>query len=118
MVCLQSTLSLYFFFFSSRRRHTRCGHDWSSDVCSSDLILESPDIRDLGRVEIDGFIGPAHVSTVIGTQPYEFFAEEFAKPVVISGFEPLDVMQSILRLVRQVNDDRHGVENQYVRAVA
>ena len=80
-------------------------------------ILESPDIRDLGRVEIDGFIGPAHVSTVIGTQPYEFFAEEFAKPVVISGFEPLDVMQSILMLVRQVNDDRHDVENQYVRAV-
>jgi len=80
-------------------------------------ILESPDIRDLGRVEIDGFIGPAHVSTVIGTQPYEFFAEEFGKPVVISGFEPLDVMQSILMLVRQVNDDRHDVENQYIRAV-
>ncbi len=80
-------------------------------------ILESPDIRELGRVEIDGFIGPAHVSTVIGTQPYEFFAEEFGKPVVISGFEPLDVMQSILMLVRQVNDDRHDVENQYVRAV-
>jgi hydrogenase expression/formation protein HypD len=80
-------------------------------------ILESPDIRDLGRVEIDGFIGPAHVSTVIGTQPYEFFAEEFGKPVVISGFEPLDVMQAILMLVRQVNDDRHEVENQYIRAV-
>ncbi len=80
-------------------------------------ILESPDIRELGRVEIDGFIGPAHVSTVIGTQPYEFFAEEFGKPVVISGFEPLDVMQSILMLVRQVNDGRHEVENQYIRAV-
>ncbi len=80
-------------------------------------ILESPDIRELGRVEIDGFIGPAHVSTVIGTQPYEFFAEEFGKPVVIAGFEPLDVMQSILMLVRQVNDGRHEVENQYIRAV-
>ena len=51
-------------------------------------------------------IGPAHVSTVIGTQPYEFFAEEFDKPVVIAGFEPLDVMQSILMLVRQVNEGR------------
>jgi len=80
-------------------------------------ILESPDIREFGRVEIDGFIGPAHVSTVIGTQPYEFFAEEFGKPVVIAGFEPLDVMQSILMLVRQVNDGRHEVENQYIRAV-
>ncbi len=80
-------------------------------------ILESPDIRNIGRVEIDGFVGPAHVSTIIGTQPYEYFAEEFGKPVVISGFEPLDMMQSILMLVRQVNEGRHEVENQYSRAV-
>ncbi|MDE2133178.1 MAG: hydrogenase formation protein HypD [Alphaproteobacteria bacterium] len=80
-------------------------------------ILESPDVRELGRVRIDGFIGPAHVSTVIGSQPYAFFAEEFEKPVVIAGFEPLDVMQAILMLVRQVNDGRCQVENQYARAV-
>ncbi|GGI26157.1 MULTISPECIES: hydrogenase formation protein HypD [Bradyrhizobium] len=80
-------------------------------------ILESPDIRNIGRVEIDGFVGPAHVSTIIGTAPYEFFAEEFGKPVVISGFEPLDMMQAILMLVRQVNENRHEVENQYSRAV-
>jgi hydrogenase expression/formation protein HypD len=80
-------------------------------------ILESPDVRKLGRVRIDGFIGPAHVSTVIGTEPYAFFAEEFAKPVVIAGFEPLDVMQAILMLVCQVNEGRHEVENQYGRAV-
>jgi hydrogenase expression/formation protein HypD len=80
-------------------------------------ILESPDVRELGRVRIDGFIGPAHVSTVIGTQPYEFFAEEFEKPVVVAGFEPLDVMQAILMLINQVNDGRHEVENQYTRAV-
>lgn len=80
-------------------------------------ILESPDIRNIGRVEIDGFVGPAHVSTIIGTEPYEFFAEEFGKPVVISGFEPLDMMQAILMLVRQVNEHRHEVENQYSRAV-
>ncbi|GLR46144.1 hydrogenase expression/formation protein hypD2 [Mesorhizobium amorphae] len=80
-------------------------------------ILESPDVRKLGTVKIDGFIGPAHVSTVIGTKPYEFFAEEFQKPVVVAGFEPLDVIQAILMLVRQVNDGRHEVENQYIRAV-
>jgi len=80
-------------------------------------ILESPDVRDLGRVRIDGFIGPAHVSTVIGTEPYGFFAEEFENPVVVAGFEPLDVMQAILMLIVQVNEGRHEVENQYVRAV-
>lgn len=80
-------------------------------------ILESPDVRELGRVRIDGFIGPAHVSAVIGSEPYAFFAEEFAKPVVIAGFEPLDVMQAVLMLVRQVNEGRHEVENQYGRAV-
>jgi len=57
------------------------------------------------------------VSTVIGSRPYEFFAEEYRKPVVIAGFEPLDVMQSILMLVRQVNDGRAEVENEFVRAV-
>ena len=80
-------------------------------------ILESPDLRELGRVRIDGFIGPAHVSTVIGAEPYAFFAEEFEKPVVIAGFEPLDVMQAILMLIGQINEGRHEVENQYGRAV-
>jgi hydrogenase expression/formation protein HypD len=80
-------------------------------------ILEAPEIRAMETVEIDGFLGPAHVSVVIGAQPYEFFAEEFAKPVVIAGFEPLDVMQSILMLIRQINEGRAEVENQYVRAV-
>jgi hydrogenase expression/formation protein HypD len=80
-------------------------------------ILESPQIRELGTVPLDGFIGPAHVSTVIGSRPYEFFAEEYGKPVVIAGFEPLDVMQAILMLVRQVNDGRADVENEFTRAV-
>ena len=80
-------------------------------------ILESPDVSKLGLIKIDGFIGPAHVSTVIGTEPYEFFAEKFRKPVVVAGFEPLDVIQAILMLVRQVNSGRHEVENQYIRAV-
>jgi hydrogenase expression/formation protein HypD len=57
------------------------------------------------------------VSTVIGSQPYEYFAEEYAKPVVIAGFEPLDVMQAILMLVRQLNEGRAEVENEFTRAV-
>jgi hydrogenase expression/formation protein HypD len=80
-------------------------------------ILESPEVRRLGTLPLDGFIGPAHVSTVIGSRPYEFFAEEYAKPVVIAGFEPLDVMQAILMLVRQINDGRAEVENEFTRAV-
>lgn len=80
-------------------------------------ILQSPEVRDLGTVKIDGFLGPSHVSSVIGSEPYEFFSEEFQKPVVIAGFEPLDVMQSTLMLIRQINEDRHEVENEYTRVV-
>ena len=80
-------------------------------------ILESPEVRQLGTLPLDGFIGPAHVSTIIGSQPYEFFAEEYRKPVVIAGFEPLDVMQAILMLVRQLNEGRAEVENEFSRAV-
>jgi hydrogenase expression/formation protein HypD len=80
-------------------------------------VLESPEVRELGTVPLDGFIGPAHVSTVIGSQPYEYFAEEYRRPVVIAGFEPLDVMQAILMLVRQLNDGRAEVENEFIRAV-
>ncbi|MBO4227476.1 MULTISPECIES: hydrogenase formation protein HypD [Bradyrhizobium] len=80
-------------------------------------ILLGRDNRNIGRVEIEGFVGPAHVSTIIGTEPYEFVAKEFGRPIVIAGFEPLDVMQAILMLVRQVNEGQHKVENQYSRAV-
>jgi len=80
-------------------------------------ILESPEVRQYGTVPLDGFIGPAHVSTVIGSRPYEHFAEEYRKPVVIAGFEPLDVMQAIRMLVRQVNEGRAEVENEFSRAV-
>jgi len=83
-------------------------------------VLTPPAIRavlDSADVRVDGFVGPAHVSTVIGTRPYEGLADEFGKPVVVAGFEPLDVVQAILMLVRQVNAGRHEVENQYIRAV-
>ncbi len=80
-------------------------------------MLESEEAQALGAVPIQGFVGPAHVSIVIGSQPYEPFAAKHRKPVVISGFEPLDVMQSIWMLVRQVNEGRAEVENQFTRAV-
>jgi len=85
-------------------------------------VLTPPAIRGIlesssDGVEIDGFIGPSHVSAVIGTRPYDPFADEFSKPVVVTGFEPLDVLQAVLMLIRQINEGRHVVENQYVRAV-
>lgn len=66
---------------------------------------------------LDGFVGPSHVSAIIGTKPYEIAATHYGKPVVIAGFEPLDVMQSILMLIRQVKEGRAEVENEYTRAV-
>ena len=74
-------------------------------------ILDSPDMR------LDGFIGPGHVSTVIGCRPYEWIARNEGKPIVVSGFEPLDLLQSIVMLLRQMNEGRAEVENQYRRAV-
>ncbi|UTD26245.1 hydrogenase formation protein HypD [Bradyrhizobium sp. WD16] len=80
-------------------------------------IVESPEVRDSARVAIDAFLGPSHVSSVIGSAPYEPFAKVYRRPVVIAGFEPLDVMQATLMAIRQLNDGRHEVENQYVRVV-
>ncbi len=80
-------------------------------------ILESPEREEAGELSIDGFLGPSHVSSVIGSGPYETFAEEFRRPIVIAGFEPLDVMQSTLMVIRQLNEGRHQVENQYRRVV-
>ncbi len=77
-------------------------------------ILETSDSQAL---PLDGFIGPAHVSTIIGTAPYRAFAREFQKPVVVAGFEPLDVLQAILMLILQVNGGHAEVENEYIRAV-
>jgi hydrogenase expression/formation protein HypD len=80
-------------------------------------ILDSPEVREWGQVRVDGFIGPSHVSAVIGSQPYEYFAEEYRRPVVIAGFEPLDVMQAVWMLVRQINAGQACVENQFTRGV-
>ena len=74
-------------------------------------ILDSPDMR------IDAFIGPGHVSTVIGCRPYGWIANHEGKPIAVSGFEPLDVLQSIVMLLRQLKKGESIVENQYQRVV-
>lgn len=80
-------------------------------------VVDAPAQPGEDPVRIDGFLGPSHVSSVIGWAPYEPAARDFRKPVVIAGFEPLDVMQSTLMLIRQINQGRHEVENQYTRVV-
>ncbi|ODR98204.1 hydrogenase formation protein HupD [Methyloceanibacter superfactus] len=74
-------------------------------------ILESPDLH------LDGFLGPGHVSMVIGTAPYEFIARFYKKPMVVAGFEPLDVLQSIWMVLKQIKEGRADIENQYARVV-
>jgi hydrogenase expression/formation protein HypD len=74
-------------------------------------LLESPDLR------LDGFIGPGHVCTVVGAQPFEFIPRDYGTPLVVSGFEPLDLLQSVLQIVRQLAAGTCEVENQYSRLV-
>lgn len=74
-------------------------------------ILDSPDLH------LDGFLGPGHVSMVIGTAPYDFIARHYHKPIVIAGFEPLDILQSLWMVLKQIADGRAAVENQYARIV-
>jgi hydrogenase expression/formation protein HypD len=74
-------------------------------------LLESPDLR------LDGFIGPGHVSTVVGARPFEFIPADYGRPVVIAGFEPLDILQAIHMILAQLAEGRCEVENQYTRVV-
>jgi hydrogenase expression/formation protein HypD len=74
-------------------------------------ILDSPGLQ------LDGFLGPGHVSMVIGTKPYEFIANFYNKPMVVAGFEPLDILQSIWMVLKQIKEGRAEIENQYARVV-
>jgi hydrogenase expression/formation protein HypD len=74
-------------------------------------MLDSPDLK------LDGFVGPGHVSTVIGTRCYEFVPRDYGKPLVVTGFEPLDVLQSVYMIVKQIVEGRAEIENQYARVV-
>jgi hydrogenase expression/formation protein HypD len=88
--------------------------------CMSHHVLIEPPLRvllDSPDLSLDGFIGPGHVATVIGVAPFEFIPAEYAKPIVISGFEPLDVLQSIRMLLGQLREGRCEAENQYARLV-
>ncbi|HET8996429.1 MAG TPA: hydrogenase formation protein HypD [Acetobacteraceae bacterium] len=74
-------------------------------------ILDAPDLR------LDGFLGPGHVSMVIGTRPYAFIARDYGRPITVAGFEPLDLLQSTWMVLRQLAEGRCEVENQYGRVV-
>jgi hydrogenase expression/formation protein HypD len=74
-------------------------------------ILDSPDMR------IDGFLGPGHVATISGCRPYEFVARDYGKPIAVAGFEPLDILEAILMVLRQIHNGEAKVENQYRRIV-
>lgn len=93
-------------------------------VFSNHVTTEQPlrAIVDGGETEIDAFIGPGHVGTVVGTKAFEFLAEEFNRPVIVTGFEPLDVLQAVAMLLEQfvsgeVAAGRATVQNQYARVV-
>jgi hydrogenase expression/formation protein HypD len=75
------------------------------------LLLQSK------QVNIDGLILPGHVSAIIGTKPYQFISEEFGLPAVVTGFEPLDILQGIWMLVKQIEEKRPAIEIQYRRVV-
>jgi hydrogenase expression/formation protein HypD len=74
-------------------------------------LLDSPDLR------LDGFIGPGHVATVVGARPFQFIPADYGRPIVISGFEPVDLLQSVQMILRQLREGRCEVENQYSRVV-
>jgi hydrogenase expression/formation protein HypD len=74
-------------------------------------LLESPDLR------LDGFVGPGHVCTVVGARPLQFIPAQYGKPVVVAGFEPLDILQAIHMILVQLAEGRCEVENQYTRVV-
>lgn len=74
-------------------------------------LLESPDLR------LDGFLGPGHVSTIVGARTFEFVPRDYGRPLVVAGFEPLDVLQAIAMILRQLAAGRAEVENQYARVV-
>lgn len=86
-----------------------CNH--ITTVPTIKAILDSPDMR------LDGFLAPGHVSMIVGERPFDFVAERYDKPIVITGFEPLDILQSIWMLLQQLVSGRADVENQYARIV-
>jgi hydrogenase expression/formation protein HypD len=96
---------------AERLRNFTCMCNHVTIVPPLRALLESPDLR------LDGFIGPGHVCTIVGARPFEFIPADYEKPIVIAGFEPLDVLQAISMILRQLGTGRCEVENQYSRVV-
>ncbi|MCK5148160.1 hydrogenase formation protein HypD [bacterium] len=88
-----------------------------SVLCAHKVMPQPMKALSESSLNIDGYILPGHVSAIIGEAPYSFLADDYNKACVISGFEPLDILESILRLVRQVRKGFFFIENQYVRVV-
>ena len=86
-----------------------CNH--ITTVPTIKAVLDSPDMQ------IDGFLAPGHVSMVVGEKPFRFVADTYHKPIVITGFEPLDILQSLWMLIKQLAEGHCEVENQYKRIV-
>lgn len=86
-----------------------CNH--ITTVPTIKAVLDSPDMR------LDGFLAPGHVAMVIGEHPFDFIAKDYNKPLVITGFEPLDILHSMWMLLQQIEEGRCAVENQYNRIV-
>ncbi|MEO0225688.1 MAG: hydrogenase formation protein HypD [candidate division WOR-3 bacterium] len=74
-------------------------------------------IAEMKKVRIDGLILPGHVSTIIGSRAYEFLAREYGLPCAITGFEPIDILEGIVLLLRQIKDKKPKIEIQYQRVV-
>lgn len=74
-------------------------------------------IAGMGEIRLDGMIQPGHVSTIIGTRPYEFLSKKHGIPQVVAGFEPLDLLMGVYMLAVQVKEGRAEVENEYTRVV-
>ena len=72
---------------------------------------------EMGEVKLNGLIEPGHVSTIIGSKPYEFLSKDYEIPQVIAGFEPIDLLMASYMLVKQIKDGKSRVENEYKRAV-
>ena len=83
-------------------------------------VLINPPLRhilDSQNLQLDGFIGPGHVATVVGSDHFQFIPEQYHLPIVVTGFEPLDILQSVDMLLTQYDEGRCAVENQYARVV-
>ena len=86
-----------------------CNH--ITTVPTIKAVLDSPDMQ------LDGFLAPGHVAMVIGERPFDFISKDYHKPLVITGFEPLDILHSLWMLLKQIEAKESSVENQYSRIV-